>query len=464
MSERDETITKQGGPAIAEAPVASTALATVPVEERGLRGLQLAEEMFTPAQREQVAAMLTVPTDSPALMPYLALCVAEGFSPWANHVWLIPKKIKVRAQDGEEVEETKHLPAVGRDGLLHKARQSPLFEDLDFGVVCEHDTFEAWRDPEAREWKVLHRQASKPTEFAEGEAPDRWRGRVIGAWALLYLKGKRPTYYFANLREHGRLKQTWAYNPEAHKRKPLWRGPKGVTFDEFSQIDGKVERNAPVQEWEGAWDYLSTMILKSAQSYVCRIGLGVTGFVPVDELRNVEEWQAGDVGPSSAALGSVTIESADVSKIVPDAPEELRMQLQRAIDAANDQEPFSWAPAKCEMVLTGRSEDELRAILEGIERENELRAQRADRASAAAAAAAPAEEEVDGEVVEGELTAEQRDRVEAARHRLADLQAARDELQAGSEQDAALAAEMDQVEAEIRSITGGSPGQGDLGI
>jgi hypothetical protein len=62
----------------------------------------------------------------------------------------------------------------------------------------------------------------------------------------------------------------------------------------------------PMQEWDGAWDYTSTMILKSAQSYVLRIALGVTGFVPVDELRDVEEWQEAatrDDTPASRVVG-----------------------------------------------------------------------------------------------------------------------------------------------------------------
>jgi hypothetical protein len=434
-------------------------LALVPVEERNLRGLSLAREMFTPEERQEVAALLSVPSDSPALMPYLALCIGEGFSPWANHVWLIPKKVKIKGRDGaEDREEEKHIPAVGRDGLLHKARQSPIFDDLDFGVVCEHDTFEAWY--ENREWNVLHRQASKPTEFAPDEAPDRWRGRVVGAWSMLFLKGKRPTYYFANLREHGRLQQVWAWNQEARKRKPLYRDAQGrETFAEF----GERGRNAPVQEWAGAWDYLSTMILKSAQSYVCRIGLGVTGFVPVDELRDVKAWQE-DTGAAQVSSGAVSLDVADFDFDSLDVPDELRERLRRAVDTANGQVAFSWTPAKCEMVFTARSADELAGIVEDIERENDLREQRIDRSAGGGAAAEP--EEVTGEVVppaEG-LSAEQRDRVNMLRHRLADLEAARDDAPANSPEDAALAAEMDQVEAEIRSITGGSPDQGNLGV
>lgn len=450
---------------IAEGAATGMELAEVPIEERGLRGLELAERMFTPAQREQVAALLMVPANSPALMPYLALCIAEGFSPWANHVWLIPKKVKVPSENGEGTTEVvKHIPAVGRDGLLHKARQSKRraggYRGMSFGVVCERDTFEVeWAGDEMHDPKVLHRFASKPTIFEEGgEAPDRYRGRVIGAWAKLRIDGEPPVFYYASLREHGRLKQTWAWNDVLRKRQPLYHAPEGgVTFDEFRHVEGQMIQLKPVQEWEGAWDYTSTMVLKSAQSYVCRIGLGVTGFVPVDELRDVKAWQEDTGSMAPAAHGSVAIEDFDFSTL--DAPEELQVRLREAIAVANALDPWSWGPAKCEMVLTGRSELELRSIYDQIDRENDLRAQRAEKAEQ------PAEEEVaDAEVVhEPEPAGEQAtDPLLALKAREADLIARAEDVDPSSEEASVLSAELDQVQAELRAKE--DPGQDSLGV
>jgi hypothetical protein len=114
----------------------------------------------------------------------------------------------------------------GRDGLLHRARRDAghlravgAFKwAASSNVVCEHDTFEVEDDGSLDVPQVLHRFASKPTEFApNGESPDRYRGRVIGAWAKAF--EARPslpsTFYFANLREHGRLRHVWEYNESA---------------------------------------------------------------------------------------------------------------------------------------------------------------------------------------------------------------------------------------------------------
>lgn len=429
----------------------TTALATVPVEERGLRGLELAEGMYDAPQRRQIAAMLSIPAESPALMPYLALCIAEGFSPWANHVWLIPKKVKMQSADGEGTTEVeKHLPAVGRDGLLHKARMTlrsrevGSFRGLRANVVCERDSFEV--EDDGVDVRVLHRFASKPTEFAAEDSPDRYRGRVIGAWAKLTQEGLPPTFYYANLREHGRLRHVWAWNDAARKRKPLYHAPGGgVTFDEFTAAAGRTDRNRPVQEWEGAWDYVSTMILKAAQSYVLRIGMGVTGFVPVDELRDVREWQQ-DTGAAQAPP-PITVEF-DFDSL--DVAGDVRERLRRAVEAANVQDPLTWGPAKCEMVFKSRSEDELLARIEDIERENDLREQRLAGAGAEHVVDATAVEEKGDAAPDAAPSASNEERVAVLMARLASLRA--QAHSADEEQVQMVADELDQIIAELRTL------------
>lgn len=452
-----ESATKvgQGGMIGADVPAGSVDLATIPVEERSLRGLSIAEALFSSAEREQVAALLTVPKDSPALMPFLALCVAEGFSPWAGHVWLIPKTVKVPSANGDgEVEEKKHIPMVGRDGLLHKARQSMTsqsigsFRGLRANVVCARDTFEVEDDGE--NVRVLHRFAHKPTEFAPTEAPDRYRGPVIGAWARLKQEGLPPTFYFASVREHGKLRHTWAWNAAANGRRPLYFDPAGgVTFAEFTKVaraDGseQVNQNRPVQEWEGAWDYLSSMILKAAQSYVLRIGLGVTGFVPADELRSVAEWQEtpmrGGAAPVSEAEALTSFDFAAL-----DIDDELRERLERGVEESNAAEAFSWGPAKCEMVFTGRSPADLAAVADDIERENALRRERMDPAD-------PEEAEV---VVPAEKVTEERvhaERAEMLRERASALRAHIEAADQAGEECGESVSELEQVTAELAML------------
>lgn len=436
----------------------SAALAVIPEDERNLRGLELAERHFPPERRAQVAAFLDVPPEAPAMLPFLAFCASLNLSPIAGHAWLIP--LKIRAKDGEP-ERTMYKVAIGRDGLLHKARETKGlpggYRGMSFDVVCAGDTFEVERsiDP-GMPPKVLHRYASKPTVFADGVSPDRYRGRIIGAWACCYVDGEPPTFYFANLREHGRLDQVWAYNPEARKRRPLYFDEQGQqTFSEFGP--GSVPRR-PVQEWSGAWDYTSTMVLKAAQSYVLRIALGVTGVVPVDELRDVDAWKRGDEGPDTGVVREVGEFAWDSI-----GDDEARERLRHAVEVANEQAPFSWAPAKCEMAFGGRSRDELLAIAARIEEENDILAERIDRVSR------------EGEVVDGELVPEPEPSSEGAPERSQEvdqgrvdvLRAKRAQLIAGrmtatEEQQSDVIAELDQVEAELREALGLEPGA-DLG-
>lgn len=429
----------------------SNAVAVIPEDERQLRGLELAERHFPMERREQIAQFLDVPANSPALLPYLAWCAGLNLSPISGHVWLIPKKIKGHAaKDGEPAvpDRVIYRPAIGRDGLLHKARETKGhpggYRGMKFGVVCEHDTFEVEEDGSLDGPKVLHRFASKPTEFPAGVAPDRYRGRIIGAWAKAFVDGEPPTFYFANLREHGRLRHVWDYNPEARQRKPLYLDEQGKpTFREFGE--GGV-RLRPVQEWEGAWDYTSTMVLKAAQSYVLRIALGVTGVVPVDELRDVEAWKRGDGGDE---LGITQEAPPDFDFETLGVSEETTERLRLAVETANSQDPYSWGPAKCEMVLSGRTEEELLAIIEQIESENDLREQRlagevVTDAEVVEEPAEKADKSPEGEEPDPE-------RIEMLRHRLADLQATMDDV-TDDDAKAQLGAEMDQVEAELKSL------------
>lgn len=437
------------------------AVAVIPEDERDVRGLELAERHFPPDRRAQVANYLEVPVQDPALMPYLALCAALNLSPISGHVWLIPQLVK--AQDGGEP-RTVYKPAIGRDGLLHKARQTKHapggYRGIRFGVVCAGDTFEVEDslDDVMAPPKMLHRFASKPTVFPEGEDPARYRGPVIGAWALCLVDGEPPTFYYANMGEHAQVRQTWDWNPSGGDRGMGAREPLYVLPDGTTTFDARAAHAKPVMVWQRAWDYTSPLILKAAQSYVLRIALGVTGVVPVDELRDVKAWQRGqDVGGPQGVEVTIEHDAFDVSTIVPeDAPDGLGDALQAAVDQANRLEPFSWGPAKCEMVLTGRSAAELAVVVEQIVGENALRAAREQAREAARDRppdGVPVEEEREPKVIDEEV-------VGVLRARRAGILASR--MLAGDGRQEEIDAELSQVDAELRELLGVGP-EVDLG-
>lgn len=417
-------------------------------EQQAVNGFELAERVFTPERRESVAKFLNITADDPVLVPYLAVCATYGLSPIMGEIWLIPTKVTVRANNGEpEKKEDRYKPAVGRDGFLSIARRDPRFRGLKSAVVCEHDSFEVEYDGSEDEPKVLHRFASKPTVFDEGVDPSRYRGRIIGAWAKCRVAGGDPTFYFASLREHGKLEHEFEWGQARGERRYVYLDAEGkATFENTGK---------PKMVWAGAWEYVSAMILKAAQSYVLRIALGITGLAPADEMvLDPAERMRLDEQPQGgrAMIGTGEFEWEKI-----DAPEELRERLRTAVDAANELAPLSWAPAKIEMVLVGRPVDELEARAAEIEHEVELYEQRIDPPSGEAQETP--EERPEGQVADAEvveppepLSDEERVTLGGLRHQEADLNAQLDELEIGSETHASCLSDLETVERRRKAL------------
>lgn len=312
----------------------------------GANSLRMIEATFDTREKRQIAAYLGIDPRDDAFIPYLATCAQYGLDPVMGQIWLMEVKEK-GAKDGEEKKRKK--PAVGRDGFLAIARRTPEYEGMEFDVVCSKDTFE--KRTENGIPRVLHEYPSMPTEFEEGEVAANYRGDIVGAYCIVYVRGKKPTYFFAWLKEHA---QTWTSN------------------------DGR-------SGYARAWKYTSVMIIKAAQSIALRLALGITGVVGADELKpestEPEALTSGTGGgpPSPAAF---------LSELEVD--DELKDRLQREVARANAESPNSWSLAKLQMRLAGRDEDAVLRVLEEVQKENHIREEKATKA---------AEEEVDAILV-----------------------------------------------------------------
>lgn len=344
--------------------------------------LSLIEEQFPMERREQIAAYLNIDADHPGMIPYLAICAQYGLHPLMGQIWLIEVKGKSRSKDGEgkEREVKKLAPVVGRDGFLAIANRTPEYEGMQYGVVCERDSFDVEWTGNRDDPKVIHRYASKPivTEMHEVngkqvpvEDPGRWRGKILGAWCKVFVKGRVPTFYYAPMTEHAKV----------------------GTNDDGSRY------------MQGAWNYTSGMILKSAQSWALRLALGITGIVPADEM--VPE---GD-RPTAVAEPPSYTEMVEGLAL----PDSLKADLVESLEVVNELEPNSWGAAKVQMRLTGRSMEEAEQVLSEIQEDaRKLQKRAAERAEAqhtAAAEEAPAEDAVlvvkASEVEEGDRLEEQ---------------------------------------------------------
>lgn len=388
-----------------------------------LHGITRARELLTDeAFRGDLAASNGVPADDPVLLKFLALCIDEGFSPVADHVWLLPKRVMIASTDGDgEREDSTFVPMVGRDGLLYKAHSTKGlpggWRGLRSGVICANDTFEV--EDNGEDVSILHRYAALGPGAGTAD-PSKYRGEVLGAWAKCTMDGEPPTFYVAPLHEHAQQTEAWAWDPQQEKRRPLFVDEQGVpTFDATGP--NRVPR-APLMELAEMWRYLSTMIQKAAQSYVLRIALGVSGFVPADELRDVKTWQQTAVPIAAAAAPPAPAAPGfDLADEVKDP--QIRERLRLAIEEANAASPMSWGPAKQAMSVRGRSTTELRKLAERIENENHERRRRAERQT-------------------------QREGLEQRAARLRrSIASARPK-----EKRASLGAELEQVEAELRDL------------
>ena len=295
---------------------------------RAPNSLALAEEMYSEEQRAQIAEFLGIKPDDHALVPFLAIAAQLGLDPFTGEIWLIDTTKRIQ-KDGQWQDGPRKLtPAVGRDGLLKIARDRTRTEGyLGYrsDVHCERDTFHVEHHDGSDSPSVRHSYS--------GAGPEM-RGEIQGAWCKVRMRGQDPTFYYAPLREHGKVGQ----------------------------------RNGSPY-WQGAWAYTHAMILKAAVSYAHRLAIGVSGFVPADEL--------GEHGPITDSEASEMPSVEDELRELLDAervPEDLADALAEAIARVNELAPFFWGPAKIQMRLKGRGKEgaaealeELRGEIESME-------------------------------------------------------------------------------------------------
>ena len=296
--------------------------------------LVLVDDVFNEAEVGAIAKFIGVQANDPAFRPFLAVAASLGLSPLNGEIWLIKGRRK-----GDGGWEDFYRPAVGRDGFLVKAEESPKFAGLRSNHVCANDTFEV--EDDGFEVKVVHRFKSLGPDAPEGKE-SRYRGAVIGAWAKLFFNdGRPPLFYFAPAHEHVRTKVK----------------------------DGN-------REFEGAWSYTAAMCEKAAQSRVLRLGFRLTGVVPVDELRDDDTQinrPSEDGGSTGAIADDPNPANAQFIAELDGVPEELRTELTIAIEQLNELSPFSWTPAKVRMRLGSDCEEaKAREVLAEVEGEYKL--------------------------------------------------------------------------------------------
>lgn len=247
---------------------------------------------------------------------FLELSARYELDPFMGQIWLAQMGGQNGANGGWVV-------MVGRDGLLAMANRAPDFKGLRSGVVYSADVFKKWEDEDTNETKVKHESRwvnakdddGKPVR-AEGTAV-KTRGKILGAWALVYREGRMPTYWFA----------------------------------EYDQYLPKSEAKREKSPWS---QYDDAMIAKCAQSTALRMAFSISGLVVAEEV-------------------STRIISAGVQTL--GTPQEidwggdgqLAARLMVLFDKCNEMESGSWLPAKIRVTLRDKSDDQRLILAQELE-------------------------------------------------------------------------------------------------
>lgn len=298
-------------------------------------------------------------------------------------------------------------PYIGRNGLVKKAAERNAYFESDTVHANDKFTIRRGRDGEVH---VTH-------SYGAAE-----RGEIVGAYAFLHFRnGDKPAFFYAKLEE---------YLPE---------------FDH----DWKMK----VSPWG---NQRSAMIEKCAMIGAGRKRLDLGNAMIDAEGAIVEQMNEG--GPRSSRP-QLPAEEIDFSQYTEDA--ELAERLRVVTGAAR------WQEAKIEMLLAGRSHEELRELADRAEAE----------AANLAASAAPAGAESTPEPPEGERTTDPDvpvedvtdaevvdldEHAEALRLRVAGLEQRLEGCAPETDEFRDLSDELEGVQAELDACT--DPGQTSLGL
>jgi len=117
---------------------------------------------------------------------FLNVAKTTGLSPFNREVWCYKDN------------RGNLLIFAGRDGFLAKAQQSPLFNGLRSSEVCEIDLFEM----------DIANNAIK-----HNPAYGKDRGKIIGAYAIIFRKDGEPTIEWADFEVYNKGRFTWETHP-----------------------------------------------------------------------------------------------------------------------------------------------------------------------------------------------------------------------------------------------------------
>lgn len=161
-------------------------------------------------------------TTNMELAYFLGVAKSTKLNPFVKEIWCY--------KDGKG----NLLVFAGRDGFLAAAQKSPSFDGLRSAEIRENDEFEI----DIPNGVVFHKV--KKLTHAD-------RGKILGAYAIVFRKGGEPTVEFADFETYNKARNTWISHPaemikktaEVHALKKAF-GISGIQCEDDFTTDGGV--------------------------------------------------------------------------------------------------------------------------------------------------------------------------------------------------------------------------------
>lgn len=124
-------------------------------------------------------------TTVPELAYFLTYCKGVGLNPLNKEIWCY--------------KDTKENVIIftGRDGFLKKNKENPNYRGMRSSEVCEFDEFEI----DMIEGTVSHKITNN-------------RGKVLGAYAIVYIDGQKDTIVYLDFDEFNLAQAKWKTTPK----------------------------------------------------------------------------------------------------------------------------------------------------------------------------------------------------------------------------------------------------------
>lgn len=162
-----------------------------------------------PKTVDLIRATVAKECDNSELAMFLELAARYDLDPFAGQIYAA--KI-----DGNMV------MIVARDGLLSIANRHSDYAGNSGDVVREFDYFDKWVEEDTGHPRIVHKYGLKHDDEGApigttGNPDDR--GVIVGAWSIVFRKGRAPTYAYASFKAYNKGKFTWKSHPDAMMKK-----------------------------------------------------------------------------------------------------------------------------------------------------------------------------------------------------------------------------------------------------